>query len=168
MIHKYSLESPLDCKEIQPVHPKGNHPWIFIGRTDADAETPALWPPDAKSQPTGKTKKRMTEDEIVGWHRHLNEHEFEPTPRDEGQWSLVCCSPWGYKESDMTERLKTNFHGNNFLLIEWKINYNFVNIWENRWTAFRKKIYFLIHMKPSVNFAPIFNQIYMLFTMFAY
>ena len=88
-------------------------------------------------------------------------------PRDEGQWSLVCSSPWGYKESDVTERLKTNFHGNNFLLIEWKINYNFVNIWENKWTAFRKKIYFLIHMKQSVNFGPIFNQIYMLFTMFA-
>ena len=80
-------KSPLDCKEIQPVHPKGNQSWIFIGRTDAEAETPILWPPDAKNWLTGKDldgrtdwrweEKGMTEDEMVGWHYRLNGHEFE-------------------------------------------------------------------------------------------
>ena len=82
-----TLESPLDCKEIQPVHPTGNQSWIFIGRTDAEAETPILWPPDGKNWLIGKDpdagkdwrwkEKRMTEDEIVGWHHRLNGHEFE-------------------------------------------------------------------------------------------
>ena len=82
-----TLESPLDCKEIQPVHPKGNQSWLFIGRTDAEAETPILWPPDAKSWHIGKDpdagkewrqeKKGMTEDEMVGWYHQLNGHEFE-------------------------------------------------------------------------------------------
>ena len=107
------LESPLDCKEIQPVHPKGNQPWIFIGRTDADAETPILWPPDAKSPLIGKDpdaakdwgqeEKGATEDEMVGWHHQLNGHEFEQTPRDnEGQGSLAYCSPWSQKQLDTT------------------------------------------------------------------
>ena len=82
-----TLESPLDCKEIQPVHPKGNQYCVFIGRTDVEAETPTLWPPDAKGWLTGKDpdagkdwgreEKGMTEDEMVGWHHRLNEHEFE-------------------------------------------------------------------------------------------
>ena len=82
-----TLESPLDCKEIQPVHPKGNQSWIFIGRTDAEAETPVLWPPDAKNWFTGKDpdagkdwrweEKGVTEDEMVGWHHRLDGHEFE-------------------------------------------------------------------------------------------
>jgi len=86
------LESPLDCKEIKPVNPKGNQPWIFIGKNDAEAETPILWPPDTKSQLTGKDpdagkdwgqeEKEVTEDETVGWHHWLNEHEYEQTPRD--------------------------------------------------------------------------------------
>ena len=80
------IESPLDCKEIQPVHPKGNQSWIFIGKTDAEAETSMLWPPDGKNRHTGKDpeaekdwrrEKGMTEDEIVGWHRWLDGHEFE-------------------------------------------------------------------------------------------
>ena len=84
------LESPLKCKEIQPVHPKGNQPWIFIGRTGAEAEAPILWPPDAKSWLTGKDpdvgkdwwqEKRETEDEMVGWHHWLNGHDFEQTQR---------------------------------------------------------------------------------------
>ena len=113
------LESPLDCKEIQWVNPKGNQPWMFIGRTDAEAEAPVLWAPDAKSQLTGKDpdagkdwgkeKKGMTEDKMAGWHQRLNEHEFEQTLGDsEGQGSLACCSPWGCKESDMTEWLNNN------------------------------------------------------------
>ena len=108
-------ESPLDCKEIQPVHPKGNQSWIFIGRTDAEAETPILWPPDTKNQlrkdpDAGKhwrwEEKGITEDEMVGWHHWLNGHGFEWTPGvGDGQGGLACCSPWGHKESDTTERL---------------------------------------------------------------
>ena len=114
-----TLESPLDCKEIQPVNPKGNQSWIFIGRIDAEAEAPILWPPDRKNQFTGKDpyagkdwrqeEKGMTEDEMVGWHYWLNEHEFEQTLGDsEGQGSLVCCSPWGCKELVTTQQLNNN------------------------------------------------------------
>ena len=94
-----TLESPLDCKEIQPVNPKGNQPWIFIGRTDAEAETPILWLPDVKIWLIGKDsnagknrrqEKGMTEDEMVRWHHWLNGHEFEQTLGDgEGQGSQV-------------------------------------------------------------------------------
>ena len=108
------LESPLDSKEIKPVNPKGNQPWIFTGRTDAEAEVPMLCPPDAKSQLIGKDpdagkdwsqeEKGMTKDEMVGWHHRFNGHEFEQTSGDgEGQKSLVYCSPWGLKELDMTK-----------------------------------------------------------------
>jgi len=110
-----TLESPLDCKEIKPVNPKGNQPWIFIGRTDAEAEAPIFWPPDVKSRliikdpEAGKDwrqeEKRKTEDETVGWHHWLNGHEFEQALGDgEGQGRLVCCSPWG-SQRDMTEWL---------------------------------------------------------------
>ena len=110
---KKTLESPLDCKEIQPVNPKRNQSWIFIGRTDAEAETPILWPPDVKNYLIGKDsdawkdwwqeEKGTTEDEIIRWHHQLTGDEFEQAPGDaEGQGSLVCCSPWGRKESDMT------------------------------------------------------------------
>ena len=119
MVLEKTLESPLDCKKIQPVHPKGDQSWVFIGRTDAEAEAPILWPPDVKSQLTGKDpdagkdriqeEKGMTEDEMVGWHHRLNGHEFGQAPGDgEGQGSLVCCSPWGCKELDMTKRLNSN------------------------------------------------------------
>ena len=114
-----TLESPLDCKNIQPGNPKGNQPWIFTGRTDAEAEAPILWPYDAKSWLLGKDpdvgedrrqeEKGMTEDEMVGWHYRLNGHEPEQAPGDgEGQRSLVCCSPWGRKDSDMTEQMNNN------------------------------------------------------------
>ena len=86
MVLEKTLESPLDCEEIQAVHPKGDESWVFIRRTDAEAETPVLWPPDAKSGLIGKDpdagmdwgqeEKRTTEDEIVGWHYQLNGHEF--------------------------------------------------------------------------------------------
>ena len=103
-----TLESPLDCKEIQPVHPKGNQFWIFIGKTDAIAETLILWPPDAKNgliekdPDAGKDsrwrEKGTTEDEMIGWHHRLNAHELWSTPGvGDGQGSLVCCSSWGHK-----------------------------------------------------------------------
>ena len=109
------LESPLDCKEIQPVHPKGDQSWVFIGGTDVEAETPILWPPHAenwliwKDPDAGKDwrqeEKGPTEDETVGWHHWLNGHEFEQAPEvGDGQGSLDC-SPWGCKESDRTEWL---------------------------------------------------------------
>ena len=100
----------MDCKETQPVHPKGNQSWIIIGRTDAEAETPILWPPDAKNwlPDAGKNwkqeEKRTTEDEIVEWHHWLNEFEQIPGVGG-GQGGLACCSPWDHKESDTTEQL---------------------------------------------------------------
>ena len=110
-----TLENPLNSKEIQPVHPRGNQSWIFIGRTDVEAKTPILWPPDAKNWLIGKVpdagkdwrrEKGTMEDEMVGWHHRLNGHEFEWAPGvDDGQGSLACCSPWGRKDSDVTERL---------------------------------------------------------------
>ena len=110
MVLEKSFEGPLDSKEIKPVNPKGNQSWMFIGRTDAEAEAPILWPPDVKNQLIGKEadawkdwgqeKKGETEDEMVGWHHWLTGHEFEQTPEDsEGQGSLACCSPQGRKES---------------------------------------------------------------------
>ena len=111
-----TLESPLDCKEIQPVHPKGVSPGCSMGRTDAKAETLILWPPHVKSWLIGKDpdarrdwgqeEKGMTEDEMAGWHHRLDGHEFEWTLGDsDGQGGLACCNSWGRKESDMTERL---------------------------------------------------------------
>jgi len=109
-----TLESPLDSKEIKPVNPKGNQPWIFIGRIDAEAETPILWPPDAKNGLTVKDpdvgkdwrqEKGMTEHDMVRWHHWLNGYKFEQTQWvGDGQGNLVCCSPWGHKESDRNER----------------------------------------------------------------
>ena len=115
MVLQNTLESPLDSKEIQPVHPKGNQPWVFIG-SSVEAETPLLWPPDVKNlfiwkdPGSGKDwrheEKGTTENEIVGWHHWLNRHESESTPGvGDEQGDLMCCSPWGHKESDMTEPL---------------------------------------------------------------
>ena len=112
MVLEKTLESPLDSKEIQPVHPKGNQSWIVIGRTDAEAETPILWPPDVKNWLIGKDpdagkdwrqKKGAAEDEMVGWHHQLYGHEFEQALGvGDGQGSLACCGPSGHKESDTT------------------------------------------------------------------
>ena len=104
----------LDCKDIQPVHHKGDQSWVYIERTHVEAETPVLWPPDAKSwliwknPESGKDwrqeEKGTTEDEMVGWHHRLNGHEFGWTPgAGDGQGGLACCSPWGHKESDTNE-----------------------------------------------------------------
>ena len=103
-----TLESPLDCKEIKPVNPKGNQPWIFIEIIDTKTKVPILWLPDAKSWLIGKgpgagknwrqEEKGATKDEMVGWQHWLNGHEFEQTLGDgEGQGNLACCSPWGYR-----------------------------------------------------------------------
>ena len=111
-----TLQSPLDCKETQPVHPKGNQSWIFIGRTDAEAEALILWLSDAKNwliwkdPDAGKDwrqdEKGTTEDEMAGWHHQLDGHEFEQALGvGDGQGSLACCSPWGCNDLDTTEQL---------------------------------------------------------------
>ena len=116
MVLEKTLESSLDSKEIQPVHPIGNQSWIFIGRTDAEAETPILWPPDAKNwflgkdpdggKDWGQEEKGTTEEEMAGWHHRLDGYESEQAlGAGDGQGSLAYCSPWGRKESDMTEWL---------------------------------------------------------------
>ena len=120
-----TLERTLDCKGIQPVHPKGDQSWIFIGRNDAEAETPIFWPPDAKNWLIGKDpdagkgwrweEKGTTEYEVVGWHHWLDGHDFEYTLGvGDGQRGLVCCSSWGRKESDRTEWL--NWTDKEFML----------------------------------------------------
>ena len=111
-----TLESVLDWKKIKLVNSKGNQYWIFIGRTEAEAKAPILWPPDAKKWFFGKDpdagkdwrreEKGTAEDEMVGWHHRLNVHEVEWTPGvGDGQGGLACCDSWGPKESDMTEQL---------------------------------------------------------------
>ena len=110
-----TLESPLDCKEIQPVHSEGDQPWVFFGRNDAKAETPVLWPPHVKSWLIGKDsdagrdwwqEEGTTEDEMAGWHQWLDGHEFGWTPGiGDGQGVLMCCDSWRRKKSDTTEQL---------------------------------------------------------------
>ena len=110
-----TLESPLACREIQPVRSK-DQSWVFFGRTDAKAETPILWPPDVKSwliwkdpdagKDWGQEEKETTENEMVGWHHWLNGHGFGWTPGvGDGQGGLACCGSWGHKESDTNEWL---------------------------------------------------------------
>ena len=139
-----TLESPLDCKEIQPVHSKGDQSWVFIGRTDAEAETPVLWPPHAKSWLIGKDsdagrdwgqeEKGTTEDEMAGWHHQLGGHEFEWTPGvDDGQGGLACCDLWRCKESDTTE------------LLNWtELNYTLAGILDGQrsWKCSRLVVWF--------------------------
>ena len=114
--YMYIIESPLDCKDIQPVHSKGDQSWVIFGRNDAKAETPVLWPLHVKSWLIGKDsdagrdwgqeEKGTTEDEMAGWHHWIDGHESEWTPGDgDGQGSLACCDSWGHKESDTTEWL---------------------------------------------------------------
>ena len=111
-----NLESPLDCKEIQPVHSEGDQPWDFFGRNDAKAETPILWPPHAKSwfigkdpdagRDWGQEEKGTPENEMAGWHHWLDGRESQWTPGvGDGQGGLACCDSWGHKELDTTERL---------------------------------------------------------------
>ena len=130
MVLEKTLESPLDCKEIQPVYPKGVQSWVFIGKTDVEAETPIIWPPHAKSwfiekdpdagKDWGQEEKGMTEVEMVGWHHRLDGLESEWTPGDgDGQGGLVYCSSWGRKESDTTDRLnctELNLYNNKYTI----------------------------------------------------
>ena len=121
MLLNKTLESPLDCKDIQPVSPKGNQYWIFIGRTHAEAETPILWPLDAKNwliwkdHDAGKDwsweEKGTTEDEMVRWHHQLTGHEFEFTLAvGDGQGGLACCSPWVTKhQTRLSNRTELNY-----------------------------------------------------------
>ena len=124
-----TLEHPLDYKEIQPAHPKWDQSWVFIGRTDVEAESPVFWPPAVKSWLIGKDpdagrdwgqeEKGTTEDEMAGWHHWLDGYEFEWTPGvGDGQGGLVCCSPWGREESDTTERL--NWTERSYVVDKWK------------------------------------------------
>ena len=117
MVLEKILENPLDCKEIQPVHPKGDQSWVFIGRTDVEAETPILWPPDVKSWLTWKDpdagkdwrweEKGTTEDEMVGWHHRFNGHWFEQALWvGDGQGILACCSPLQRVRHDWVTELK--------------------------------------------------------------
>ena len=135
VLEKKTLESPLDCKKLQPVHSKGDQSWVFFGRTDAKAETPVLWPPHAKNWLIGKDsnagrdwgqeEKGMTEDEMAGWHHLLDGHEFEWTPGvGVGQGGLACCNSWGCKELDMTEWL----------------NWTELN-WNPRWTMHAQEVH---------------------------
>ena len=115
MVLEKTVESPLDCKEIQPVHPKGDQSWVFTGTADAKAETPVLWPPDGKNwliwkdPDAGKDwgqEKGTREDEMARWHHRLDVHEFGWTPGvGDGQGGLACCNSWGRKELDRTEWL---------------------------------------------------------------
>ena len=138
MILKKTLKSPLDCKEIQPVHPKGDQSWVFIGRTVVDAETLIIWPPDAKSWLIGKDpdagkdwgqeETGTTEDEMTGWHHRLDGHGFGWTPGvGDGQGGLVCCDSWGCKESD-TELFSQVTELNWYVINKLKQLY-FLSIW---------------------------------------
>ena len=132
-----TLESPLDCKEIQPVHPEGDQSWVFIGRTDVEAETSIFWPPDVKSWLNWKDpdvgkhwrqeEKGMAEDEMVGWHDQLDRHEFEQSPGvGDGQGGLACCDSRGCKELDTTERL-------NWTELMVMVNLTFSLYWSKVW-----------------------------------
>ena len=140
MVLEKALESPLDCKEIKPTHPKWNQSWIFIGRTDA--ETPILCPPYMKSPlirkdlDAGKDwgqEKGMTEDGMVGWHDRLSGHEFE-LARGDGEWqvSLACCSAWGPKESDTTEQLNNSSRRVNLSVQTWRWRW----VWNDKCKVF--------------------------------
>ena len=133
------------CKDIQPVHPKRDQSWVFIGRIDVEAETPILWPSDVKSWLTGKDpdagkdwgqeEKGMTEDEMAGWHHRLNGHGFGCTPGvGDGQGGLACCDSWGRKESDTTEWLnwtELNFVSMNVILMWCLKQENFPLSWHS-------------------------------------
>ena len=132
-----TLESLLDCKEIQPVHSEGDQPWDFFERDDAKAETPVLWPPHAKSWLIGKDSdagrdwgqegKGTTEEEMAGWHHWLDGHESEWTPGvGDGQGGLVCCDSWGHKETGLSDWTELNWMGpDTMILVFWMLNFKY-------------------------------------------
>ena len=135
-----TLESRLDCKQIQPVHSKGDQSWVFIGRTDAEAETPVLWQPLVKNwlirkdsdagRDWGQEEKGTTEDEMAGWHHRLDGHGFGWTPEvGVGQGGLACCNSWGRQESDTTERLNWTEVCYNLSLLLVSMRITKLNIW---------------------------------------
>ena len=170
-----TLESPLDNKEIQPVHPKGNQSWVFIGRTDAEAEAPIPWPPDVKNwliwkdPDAGKDwrqkEKGMTEDEMVGWHHWLGGHEFEQTPgAGDRQGSLACYSPRGHKKSGRIEWL--NWTDDEYVqfcknsqneFAKWLYHPAFLlihivaNVWYNKWIWDTLQVSHWIKNPPAVH-----------------
>ena len=140
-----TLESPLDCKEIQPVHSEGDQPWDFFGGNDAKAETPMVWPPDSKDwvigndpdsgKDWGQEENGTTEDEMVGWHHQLDGHGFGWTLEvGDGQGGLVFCGSWGRKESDMTEGLNWNEP------MHWKVNSPLLSLQGSPWANISKEI----------------------------
>ena len=154
MVLEKTLESPLNSKEIKPVNPKGNQPWIFIGRTDAEAEAPITLATDAKSRLIGKDsdagkdwrqeEKGMTEDELIGWHHQLNGYGFEQTPgHGEGQGSLACFSPWGQKESGTIEWLNNNKPYEKMFNLTYNKgheNQNYTYIFQSDWQNFKNNL----------------------------
>ena len=161
-----TLESPMDCKGIQPVPSKGDQSWVFFGRNDAKAETPVLWPPHAKSWLIGKDsdagrdwgqeEKRTTEDEMAGWHHWLDGRESEWTLGiGDGQGGLACCDSWGLKESDTTERLNwTELNWINSSFIKHEISLKTLST-EN--TIVNPTPYFYSKSQLSVNLSILFN-----------
>ena len=134
-----TLESPLDCKEIQPVHSKGDQSWVFFGRNDANVETEVLWLPHEKrwligkdsdaDRDWGQEEKGTTQDEIAGWHHQLDGCEFEWIPEDgNGQGGLVCCNSWGSKESDTTER--PNWAELNWSVCRYQFVFSLCFVWQ--------------------------------------
>ena len=165
MVLEKTLDSPLHCKEIKPVNPKRNQSWIFIGRTDATAETPIFWPPDVESWLIGedldagkdwrREEKRTIEDEMVGWHHWLNGHEFDQTPGDgEGQQSLACCSPWDCRESDTTEQQQWWSH----LICPWW-NMPYIGYWFGAYSIFSRLVPPLCKVSSSWLCNQAFNRL---------
>ena len=168
-----TFESPLDCKEIQPVHPTGNQSWIFIGRTDAEAETPIFWPLDVKNwliwkDPNAgkdwrREEKGMTEDEMAGWHHWLDGRESQWTLEvGDGQGNLTCCSPWGRKESDTTKRLNWTELNWTIIYIHWWPSKNPTVAW-HRWEMVGESSEISMALLVSLRHCVPYSMIYLLF-----
>ena len=167
-----TLDCPLDCKEIKPINPKGNQSWIYTGRTDAESEAPILWAPDMKNWLIGKDpdagkdwrqdQKVTTEDEVVGWDHQLHGHEFEQAPGvGDGHGGLVCCSPWGHKESDTTEWLNWTEPTEMNQISNWNIHWIIEkarqfqkNIWVTEWVKLLSHVQLLATLSTVAFQAP--------------
>ena len=147
MVLENTLESPLNCKEIKPVHPKGNQSWVFIGRTDAEAETPILWPPDAKNWLIGKEpdagkdwrqeEKGMTEDEMVGWHHWLHGYEFEQAP-GVGDWQKgLATAVHGVAKSRTQLRDWTELREPPYFFFHVRAHWKNSHLWPSKWAIIK-------------------------------